>query len=136
MMLVLGVLLLALSALAFLWAFSVYHRPDRPGWTRREDNGAFVTLGIMLLGAMGLGFLLKFGIEFQTQTFTLVDAALSAAVVAGTVVLIRRLRSVIRQNRLAPVSTPHVVARGRRTVAAGKAPHTPGQPRSHRRRAA
>ena len=136
MLLVLGVLLLALCALAFLWALSAYRQPDRPGWTRREGNGAYLTLAIMLLGALGLGFLLKFGIDFQTQTFTLVEVALTAAILAGAVVLGRRLRSVIRQHRLAPASAPRVVARGRRTVAAGRAPHTSGRSRSHRRKAA
>lgn len=116
MILVVGVLMLALCVLAFLWAFSVFRRPDRSSWARREDTGALVSLGILLLGAMGFGFLLKFGIEFRSLSFTVVDAALTAAVVVGAVVLGRRLRAIIRVHQTLAAPLPGDQSRPRRTA--------------------
>ncbi len=101
MLIVISVLLLALSALAFVWALSVFRRADRPDWTRREDSGAFVSLGIMLLGALGLGVLLKFVVEFRIQSFSVVDAVLACAIAVGTVPLYRWLLADYRRRRVA-----------------------------------
>lgn len=136
MILVFAVLLLALSALSFLLALSYYRRPNRPAWTGHEDRGAYVTLGIMLLGAFGLALLLKFGIEFRTQSLTLLDAVLAAAILGGAVFAGRQILAGYRRSREAPSPEPRDMPGGRRARAAGAAVPAAAQPKARLRKAA
>lgn len=113
MLAVTGVFLLALCACFFAWSALVFHRADPPAWTRADGPGAWVTLGIMLLAVLGIGALIKFGIEFRTQPFDTAHMVAIAAIVGLAALLIANRRRLVGRPRPAAGATVGAALAGR-----------------------
>jgi len=92
MLAVYGVLLLAFTALFFIWAHGQFRRPAPKKWTTWESTSVVVALTVIGLLSFGIGLILKAAAGFASNPISLFQAAMVAVIVAGSVFLGRALR--------------------------------------------
>ena len=83
----LGVSLLALSVILFQLGYIHHRRPAPSRWTSPELVSNLYTVMLVSAFAMGVGLLVNFGIDFKSQSFTILDAMWIAAAFAGASVV-------------------------------------------------
>jgi hypothetical protein len=91
MLAVYGVLLLALSALLFTWAYGQFRAPHPKAWTTGSLAANFVILVVIGLLAFGVGMIAKAALTFASGAIQGWHMALSAGIVVVGIALGRWL---------------------------------------------
>lgn len=90
-MLTFGALLVSGALLAFGVLLLVFRRPAPPRWTTRSGVGELVSVAFVTLLTFGMGYLVAGVIGVYQRGPDLIDLSLSVVVLAGAVILWRRL---------------------------------------------
>jgi len=91
MLAVFGVLLLALSAMLFIWAYGQFRAANPRRWTTSGVTANVVVLTVISLLAFGVGMIIKDAVNSATGTIQASHLALIAGIVLASIVLGRRL---------------------------------------------
>lgn len=125
-MLMLGGLFVCGALLAFAALTLVFRRPDPPRWTTRSGVGELVTIALVTLLTFGIGYLVAGAVGASQNGVDLVDLGLLIVVLAGSVLVWRRLNvgERLRLMERGPVGAVPPAASAARDQAASLA--TPG----------
>ena len=111
-MLTTGGLLVGIAVLTLVAVGPIFRSSNPPRWATRGWIGELVTLAIVCMLALGLGYLGAGAIDTAQQGIDYIDLGLLAVVLFGSVVIWRRLRARVRPRAIEAdaVARAHVPA--------------------------
>ena len=138
---VVGVLLLAASAVFLSWGFNQLRRPNPSAWARIDLSAQLIVFVWIALMAAGTGFLANAAYEYGDQPPTAEDYWWIAAILAAATALLFLLRRQWRSlnSRTGPISIdigPVTSPAASQAATAGPRPAQDDRPPSHTPRAA